>query len=184
MPILPVNAVTANLTPLNTPFQISSNIMLDLSGATPILTINMQNNRKARLFDDPYSESTLALSRTMPVDLSRVYIYEKSDTNTGRSISLGSSSNVNPMVKWTGSNSYTELNTRYASTTVRIPLTAEALKTMLSWGTSEFYLACSTNAFKDMWGNNSEIYPGTSGTAAKLTTITPVGYTPARIHTV
>ncbi len=184
MPILPVNAVTANLTPLNTPFQISSNITLDLSGATPMLTINMQNNRKARLFDDPYSESTLALSRTMPVDLSRVYIYEKSDTNTGRSISLGSSSNVNPMVKWTGSNSYTELNTRYASTTVRIPLTAEALKTMLSWGTSEFYLACSTNAFKDMWGNNSEIYPGTSGTAAKLTTITPVGYTPARIHTV
>ncbi len=184
MPILPVNAVTANLTPLNTPFQISSNINLDLSGATPILTINMQNNRKARLFDDPYSESTLALSRTMPVDLSRVYIYEKSDTNTGRSISLGSSSNVNPMVKWTGSNSYTDLNTRYASTTVRIPLTAEALKTMLSWGTSEFYLACSTNAFKDMWGNSSEVYPGTSGTAAKLTTITPVGYTPARIHTV
>ncbi|GAB1352975.1 hypothetical protein MASR1M12_17080 [Erysipelotrichia bacterium] len=183
MPILPVNAVTANLTPLNTPFQISSNSTLDLSSSTPILTIHMQNNRKARLFDDPYSESTLALSRTMPADLSRVYIYEKSDTNTGRSISLGSSSNVNPMVKWSGTSNYTELNV-YASTTVRIPLTAEAVKTILSWGTSEFYLACSNSAFKDLWGNSSEVYPGTSGTAARLTTIKPTSYGDARIHTV
>lgn len=181
MPILPANSVAATLTPLNTPFQISSNISLDLSSATPLLTINMQN-RRARLFDDTYSESSLVISKTRPADLSRIYIYEKSDTNTGRSISLGSLSNVNPMVKWTGNDSFTDLND-FASTTVRIPLTPEALKIILSWGTSEFYLACSTNAFKDLWGNSSEVYPGTSGAAAKLTTIKPQGYTAARIHT-
>lgn len=181
MPILPTKAVAATLTPLNSSFQISSDITLDLSGDDPMLTIKMQS-RKARLFDDTYSESTLTIGKTKPVDLSRVYIYEKSDTNTGRSLSLGSITNVNPMVKWTGTNNYTDLN-KFASTTVRIPLTAEALKTILSWGTSEFYLACSVNAFKDLWGNGSEIYPGTSGAAAKLTTITPNVYTAARIQT-
>ncbi|HPT47102.1 MAG TPA: Ig-like domain repeat protein, partial [Candidatus Rifleibacterium sp.] len=181
-PILPANAVAAALTPLNTSFQISSNITLDLSSADPMLTINMQN-RRARLFDDTYSESTLTIARTRPVDLSRVYIYEKAETNTGRSISLGSITNVNPMVKWTGTGNYSDLND-FASTTVRIPLTAEALKTILSWGTSEFYLACSTSAFKDLWGNGSDMYPGTTSTGAKLTTIKPSGYTPAKIHTV
>ncbi len=180
-PILPANAVSATLTPLNTSFQISSNISLDLSGTDPTLTIVMQN-RRARLFEDTYSESTLALAKTKPVDLSRVYICEKSDTSTGRSLALGSISNVNPMVKWTGIGNFSEVND-FASTTVRIPLTPEALKTLLSWGTSEFYLACSASAFKDLWGNGSEMYPGTSNTGAKLNTIKPTNYAPAKIHT-
>ncbi|PKL49349.1 MAG: hypothetical protein CVV42_06560 [Candidatus Riflebacteria bacterium HGW-Riflebacteria-2] len=182
MPITPTNAVVASLTPLSTPFQVAAGSLLDLSGGIPMLTINIQN-RRARLFNDAHNESTLSLTKTQPADLSRVYIYEKADTANSRSISLGSLSQANPMVRWTGANSYTELND-YASTTIRIPLSDEALKSILSWGTSDFFLACSNSAFRDLWGNLSEAFPGTSGQASLLQKNLPTGYAPARIHTV
>jgi len=183
MPVLPANSVAATLTPLNTPFQIGTNNTLDLSGTEPILTINIQN-RRARLFNDTYNESNLTLTKTQPADLSRVFIYEKDNIASSRSLSLGSSSNAVPMVKWTGTNSFTELND-YASTTIRIPLTAAAMKIILEWGTNQFYIACSNNAFRDLWGNVSETFPGTSGATSLLETKPPVGgYAPARIHSV
>lgn len=179
IPVLPANAVESNLTPLNSTFQVGE-VKLDISSTTPMVTVNIPNNRRVRLFDDIYNETSLTISRTMPVDLSKVYICEKYETSTGRSLSLGSRTNLtNPMVDW---QNFAAIND-FASTTVNIPLTAEALKTMLSWGTSKFYFAFSAGAFKDLWGNTSEMSPSTSGVGKEVTPVIPAITNPPTIST-
>lgn len=152
-PVTYNNAVAGTLLPLNTSFSIQ-NSSLDFSGPQPILKIGFQTgpNRRARLYLDPYKNlaETIELSRDLPIDLSRIYLHSKGDLS-GTSIPL-SATNVDY-------NTFKTLNTDYASITVHIPLTSEALKTMLTWGTSQFYIACSDGAFRDLWGNPSIRYP-------------------------
>ena len=175
-PILPANSVAAALTPLNSVFTLSP-VTLDLASPTPLLTINF--DRRARLFTDVHTAGSLTLTKKLPADLSRVYIYAK-ENMTGGSISLGTTSNITPMVDWAA---YKTLND-YASTTVHIPLTAEALKIMLSWGTGDFYIACSDSAFKDLWGNATEKFPSQSNTAEVIYTIKPSNTAPPSIYSV
>ncbi|GAB4269130.1 MAG: hypothetical protein Kow0029_04980 [Candidatus Rifleibacteriota bacterium] len=165
MPIDYNNATPATLIPLNSQFSVQS-ASLDLSGPQPLLKIGFQTApvRRARLYTDPYKNlaETIELSRDLPVDLSRIYLYAQSDLTNG-SISLNST-----MVDYAA---FKTINVDYASNTVTIPLTAEALKTMLSWGTSKFYIACSEGAFVDLWGNSSIRYPVQGNEATELTPI-------------
>lgn len=166
MPITYNNATAGTLIPLNTPFSVQ-NSSLDLSGTQPILRIGFQNTpaRKARLFLDPYKNlaETIELSRDLPVDLSRIYLHSKADLS-GSSIPLSST-----MVDYSV---FKTMNTDYASTTAHIPLTAEALKTMLSWGTSQFYIAISDGAFRDLWSNPNIRYPVQGNLAEPVNPIT------------
>ena len=170
--ILPGYAVAASLTPLTTPYSITSDVSLDLSSSTPILTIHF-NNRRARLFQDTYSATSLTISKTMPADLSRIYICSEERVSSGQNICLGTSGTVPAMVNWnSGLNSYTALND-FASTTVRIPLTDTALNNILTWGTSKFYLRCENGAFTDLWGNLSEPFADSNNNGAPLHTTMP-----------
>ncbi len=168
--IVPIDynvATPGTLIPLNSQFSIQS-AALDLTGVTPLLKIGFQTapERRARLYTDPYKNlaETIELSRDLPVDLSRIYLYAKADLTNG-SIPLNAT-----MVDYTA---FKTINVDYASNTVTIPLTAEALKTMLGWGTSKFYIACSESAFIDLWGNGSIRYPVQGGTAQELI---PISY--------
>lgn len=178
-PITYQNATPSTLIPLNTQFSVRATA-LDLSSATPLLQISFQNNpeRRARLYQDPYKNlaETIELSRDLPMDMSMIYLHEKGDLS-GRSIPLSLT-----MVDYS---QYKALNTDYASNTVHIPLTAEALKTMLSWGTSKFFIACNSGAFKDLWGNSNIRYPAQGNEAAPIGVITfPAGIANPRIQTV
>ncbi len=172
--ILPGYAIIGDLTPLTTPFSITSDVSLDLSSSTPILTIHF-NNRRARLFLDNYSATSLVIGKTMPADLSRIYICSNESVSSGENICLGTSGSIPAMVNWnSGANSYTVLND-YASTTVRIPLTDTALNTILTWGTGKFYLRCENGAFTDLWGNLSEPFADSNNNGAPLITTMPDG---------
>ncbi|EKD82453.1 MAG: hypothetical protein ACD_39C01285G0001, partial [uncultured bacterium] len=178
-PITYQNATPSTLIPLNTQFSIRATA-LDLSGTQPILQISFQDNpeRRARLYQDPYKNlaATIELSRDLPMDMSLIYLHEKADLS-GRSIPLSTT-----MVDYT---QYKAVNTDYASNTVYIPLTAEALKTMLSWGTSRFYIACTAGSFKDLWGNSSIRYPAQGNEASPINPITfPALIAIPRIQTV
>jgi hypothetical protein len=162
MPIDYNNATPATLIPLNTQFSVQE-ASLDLSGPQPLLKIGFQTapERRARLYNDPYKNlaETIELSRDLPIDLSQIYLYGSPDL-TGGTVPMNTT-NVD----------YTEfknINVDYASNTVTIPLTSEALRTMLSWGTSQFYIACTQGAFKDLWGNSNVRYPPQGGQAQKL----------------
>ena len=173
-PILPGYSIAASLTPLVSPFSITSGVKLDLSGTTPMLTINF-NNRRARLFQDTYSATSLQVSKTMPADLSRIYICSTERVSSGQNICLGTSGTVPSMVNWnSGATSYSALND-FASTTVRIPLTDTALNTILTWGTSQFYLRCENGAFTDLWGNLSEPFADSNNNGALIETVMPSG---------
>ncbi len=152
-PIPYYNASAGTLIPLNTSFAVASS-SLNLSGPQPILTIEFQNSpaRKVRLYSDPYKNlaETIERSKDLPIDLSGVYLYAQADLTNGY-FPLNTT-NVDYAA-------FKTLNTDYASTTVHIPLTADALKTMLNWGTSKFYIACNNGAFKDLWGNSNIRYP-------------------------
>lgn len=167
VPIEYNNATPATLIPLNSQFSIQ-NAALDLTGPQPLLKIGFQTvpERRARLYTDPYKNlaETIELSRDLPVDLSRVYLYARADL-TGGSVPLNTT-----MVDLAA---FKTINVDYASNTVTIPLTSEALRTMLSWGTSKFYIACSENAFVDLWGNGSIRYPVQGGVAQE---IIPISY--------
>ncbi len=170
--ILPGYAVAADLTPLTTPFSITSDVSLDLSSSTPILTIHF-NNRRARLFQDTYPATSLTIGKTMPADLSRIYICSEERVSSGQNICLGTSGTIPAMVNWnSGLNSYTALND-FASTTVRIPLTDTALSNILTWGTSKFYLRCENGAFTDLWGNLSEPFTDSNNNGGLLNTTMP-----------
>lgn len=173
-PILPGYSIPASLTPLVSPFSITTGVKLDLSGTTPMLTINF-NNRRVRLFNDTYSATSLQVGKTMPADLSRIYICSDERVSTGQNICLGTSGTVPSMVNWnSGATSYTTLND-FASTTVRIPLTDTALNTILTWGTSQFYLRCENGAFRDLWGNLSEPFADSNNNGALIETVMPTG---------
>ena len=173
-PILPGYSIAASLTPLVSPFSITSGVKLDLSGTTPMLTINF-NNRRARLFNDTYSATSLVVGKTMPADLSRIYICSTETVSQGQNICLGTSGTVPSMVNWnSGATSYTALND-FASSTVRIPLTDTALNTILTWGTSQFYLRCENGAFRDLWGNLSEPFADSNNNGALIETVMPSG---------
>ena len=172
--VTPGNAVIATLKPLVSPFSMTSDVTLDLSSETPLLTIHF-NNRRARLFKDVYSATSLDISKNTPADLSRIYICSNASVNTGDNICLGTSGTTPAMVNWnSGATSYTALND-YASTTVRIPLTDTALNTILKWGTDRFYLRCENGAFQDLWGNLSEAFTDTSNGAGEINTSMPSG---------
>ncbi len=168
--ILPYRATLASFTPLTTTFGIGAT-HLDLSDpSNPVLTINSASERKFRLYENGYSGSTLPL--TTPADLSGLIICSTNNTSTGQYLSLGSSAQTG-IVNWS---KFKELNTNFAATTVIIPLEAQALKTMLSWGTKDFYLSGNANALKDCWGNGSDAYPDQYSNSAELITTTlPVG---------
>src|SRR5690606_33510059 len=108
------NATPASLIPLNTAFSINGDITLDLTGTAPVLLMRSQDDIRIRLFLDPYKlDGTLNLSRDLPVDLSMIYLHEKANLS-GRSTPL----NID-MVDYAR---FKELNTDYASTSVKIPL--------------------------------------------------------------
>ena len=176
-PITYSNATPATLIPLNTPFSIQ-NTKLDLTGTQPILTIGLQNSpiRRARLYNDPYKNlaSQIERSHDLPIDLSAIFLYAKAD------LSGGNFPLNNTMVDYTA---FKTLNTDYASNVIHIPLTSDALKSMLSWGTSKFYIACSNGALKDLWGNANLRYPAQGGQAALINTTTPTTITPPSIQT-
>lgn len=173
-PILPGKAIIASLTPLVSPFSLNSNISLDLSGDVAILTLNFED-RRARLFKDTYSATSLTINKTTPVDLSRVYICSTDSINAGKNICLGAPGTIPSMVNWnSGATSFVSLND-FASTTVRIPLTEAALNQILTWGTSRFYLRCEVGAFTDLWGNLSSAFTDTSKGAGEITTKMPTG---------
>jgi hypothetical protein len=179
VPLTYNNATAGTLIPLNTSFSVQ-NSSLDLSGTQPVLKIGFQTTpeRRVRLYTDPYKNlaETIELSRNLPVDLSRIYLHSKADLS-GSSIPLSST-----MVDFTA---YKTLNTEYASITVSIPLTAEALKTMLSWGTSQFYIACSDGAFRDLWGNPNIRYPVQGNQAEPINPITfPAAIAAPKIKTI
>lgn len=165
VPIDYFNATPATLIPLNSQFSVQ-NTSLDLSGPQPLLKIGFQTAplRRARLYTDPYKNlsETIELSRDLPIDLSRVYLYAQSDLVNG-AIPLNTT-----MVDYTA---FKAINVDYASNTVTVPLTAEALKTMLSWGTSKFYIACSAGAFVDLWGNSNIRYPVQGNQAVEIVPI-------------
>ncbi|MBU1108924.1 MAG: Ig-like domain repeat protein [Candidatus Riflebacteria bacterium] len=173
-PITYQNATPSTLIPLNTQFSVRGPASLDLTGAQPLLQIYFQNSpeRRARLYLDPYKNlaETIELSRDMPMDMSLIYLHEKADLS-GRSIPLSQT-----MVDYA---QYKIFNTDYASNTVYIPLTAEALKTMLSWGSSKFYIACTAGSFKDLWGNSSIRYPAQGNAAEPITTTFPAMSAPS-----
>ena len=172
--ILPGYSIAASLTPLVSPFSMTSEVKLDLSGTVPMLTINF-NNRRARLFQDTYSATSLQIGKTMPADLSRIYICSDERVSTGNNICLGTSGTIPAMVNWnSGATSYTSLND-FASSTVRIPLTDTALNTILAWGTSQFYLRCENGAFRDLWGNLSEPFADSNNNGALIETVMPSG---------
>ncbi|PKL45007.1 MAG: hypothetical protein CVV41_02665 [Candidatus Riflebacteria bacterium HGW-Riflebacteria-1] len=164
-PITYTNATPSTLIPLNTQFSVRTSA-LNLSSSTPLLQVSFQNTpeRRARLYQDPYKNlaETIELSRDLPMDMSLIYLHSKADL-TGSSFPLNAT-----MVDYS---KYKELNTDYASNTVHIPLTAEALKTMLSWGTSKFYIACTSGAFKDLWGNSNIRYPAQGNEAMVINPI-------------
>ncbi|MBQ3644207.1 MAG: hypothetical protein II961_06385 [Candidatus Riflebacteria bacterium] len=172
--ILPSYSIAASLTPLVSPFSMTSGVKLDLTGTVPMLTINF-NNRRARLFQDTYSATSLQVGKTMPADLSRIYICSDERVSTGNNICLGTSGTIPAMVNWnSGATSYTSLND-FASSTVRIPLTDTALNTILTWGTSQFYLRCENGAFRDLWGNLSEPFADSNNNGALIETVMPSG---------
>lgn len=172
--ILPGYAVPASLTPLVSPFSITSDVSLDLSGEVALLTINFQD-RRARLFKDTYSATSLEIGKTTPVDLSRVYICSTDNVGAGNNICLGALGTIPSMVNWnSGGTSFVTLND-FASTTVRIPLTDAALNEILQWGTSQFYLRCENGAFTDLWGNLSSAFTDTSKGAGLINTTMPSG---------
>jgi hypothetical protein len=146
-------ATPATLIPLSSQFSVQKT-ELDLSGPQPLLKIDFQTSpmRRARLYTDPYKNlaETIELSRDLPIDLSRVYLYGNPNL-TGGTLPLNDN-----MVDY---NAFKTLNTDYASNTVTIPLTSEALRIMLGWGTSKFYIACSEGSFADLWGNTNIRYP-------------------------
>lgn len=166
VPIPYTTATPATLIPLNTQFSIQ-NASLDFSGAQPRIKIGFDNTARVRMYTDPYlnSQTQISQSRNLPVDLSRVYLYAKSDL-TGGSLPLNKN-----MVDYTA---FKAINIEYASNTATIPLTAEALKTMLSWGTSQFYIACSESAFVDLWGNGSIRYPVQGNEAINIPISPPI----------
>jgi len=178
-PITYQNATPSTLIPLNTQFSVRATA-LDLSSTTPLLQISFQNNpeRRVRLYQDPYKNlaETIELSRDLPMDMSMIYLHEKGDLS-GRSIPLSQT-----MVDYA---QYKAINLNYAANSVNIPLTAEALKTMLSWGTSKFFIACNSGAFKDLWGNSNIRYPAQGNEASPIGTITfPAGIASPRIQSV
>lgn len=173
--ILPGNAIEGSLTPLTTSFALANGVKLDLSGSVPILTIKF-TDRRARLYQDTYSPSSPNISKSNPADLSRIYICSDERVSSGYNICLGSKGTVPAMVNWNSGNmSYTALNYDFASETVRIPLTDTALNSILSWGTSNFYLRCENGAFTDLWGNLSEPYADSNNNGALIETTMPEG---------
>ncbi|NLI79852.1 MAG: Ig-like domain-containing protein [Candidatus Riflebacteria bacterium] len=183
VPIPYFNATPATLIPLQAGFSIQKNSRLDLTGtlaSMPILTMNFQgaaDARRARLYSDGYSADkySIILNTNTPVDLSRIYIYQRAD-GTGGYFPLNTS-----MVDYT---LFKTLNPDFASTSVRIPLKTEALQIMLSWGSTEFYLAATAGAFKDLWGNDSLRFPETGTTAEKIPVVDfPTVFTRATIRT-
>ncbi len=183
VPIPYFNATPATLIPLQAGFSIQKNSSLDLTGtiaSMPILTLNFQgaaDARRARLYSDGYSADkySIVLNTNTPVDLSRIYLYQRSD-GTGGYFPLNSSMVDSALFK--------TLNPNFASTTVRIPLKTEALQIMLSWGSTKFYLAATAGAFKDLWGNDSLRFPETGTTAEEIPDVDfPSGFSAARIRT-
>jgi hypothetical protein len=179
VPLTYQNATAGQLIPLRTGFSIQRTA-LDLSGPTPLLTIEFQSTpdtRRARLYNDGYKalKEVIELSRDLPINLSKVYLYKNAD-GTGGYFPLNDT-----MVDYAA---YKILNTSYASTAVQIPLKPAALDIMLSWATRRFHIACEGGAFKDLWGNDSLRYPAAGNTAVEITTINlPIGYGPATIRT-
>ncbi|MGM0598172.1 MAG: Ig-like domain-containing protein [Candidatus Rifleibacteriota bacterium] len=179
VPIKYNNATPATMIPLRSQFSVrEDSFELDLTGSQPILKMQFQTGpeRRARLYRDPYKNlaETIELSRDLPVDLSRVYLYANSDL-TGGSMPLNEN-----MVDFS---EFKNINVDYASNTVTIPLTSDALKTMLGWGTSKFYIACSENAFVDLWGNGNIRAPVQGDEAVSVNTLMPGTIAAPRIQT-
>lgn len=165
--VLPIdynNATAATLVPLNTQFSIQGASM-DLTGSFPVLQINFDSIRRARLYRDSYKNlsDTIERSRDLPIDLSEVYLYATADMNNSLPLNQN-------MVDYS---EYEGLNPDYASTTIRIPLTNQALQTMLTWGTSRFYIACNDGAFRDLWNNTNIRYPLESNQAQEIAVTFP-----------
>jgi len=164
VPIPYFQATAATLIPLTSGFSIQGT-HLDLGGPKPILTLDFQglpNERRARLYTDPYKalKDRIELSRDLPVDLSRVYLYQNAEGTSGF-FPLNSA-----MVDFA---EFKVLNADYASLSVHIPLQQAALNILLSWGTTKFYIACEAGAFKDLWGNDTLRKP-VQGTVAEVIT--------------
>ena len=164
VPIHYSQASAATLIPLNTQFSVHQPV-LDFAGAQPVLSLKMQETtgRKIRLYTDPYKnqQSIIERSTEIPIDLSRIYIHAQSDLQNG---SFALNSNMVDM------QAFKAINPDYASDTIRIPLRPDAMKTMLSWGTSNFYVACDNGALTDLWGNQNLRYPFQGNEAAQITT--------------
>jgi len=161
--ILPARSIAAAFTPMTETFGLGVTHLDFSDPANPVLTIS-SNGRKMRIYQNGYSGSDLP--RTLPADLSGVVLCSTANLSTGSYLSLGTSTQTSTkVVNWT---KFKEMNTDYASTTVRIPLEPDAVKVMLTWGTKDFYLHCNGSAFKDLWGNGSEAYPDQYSNTAEL----------------
>lgn len=175
-PIRPKDALEGRIYPLTTKFAVSAGITLDLTGDKPMLVIPFEN-RRVKLFQDTYTASSLNIPKNTPVDLSKVYIWSSSGTSSAQYIGLGAKGTSPAMVDWDSlTYGFSNINS-FASPVVNIALTEEALNTMLSWGTSEFYIRCETEAFRDLWGNSNEPYPNAGGIAAMINTVKPSSVT-------
>jgi hypothetical protein len=161
--ILPGNARVASFTPLTETFGLAATHLDFSDPANPTLTIR-SDGRKIRVYQNGYTGSSLPL--TLPLDLSGIILCSTDNLSTGKYMPLGTSTQTaTKVVDWA---KFKQLNTEFASSSIIIPLEADAIKTMLTWGTKNFYLHGNLGAFKDLWGNNSEAYPDQYNNRAEL----------------